>query len=583
LKEERESMSKARISSALALSLVTFGAAACTSSVDTPNGGGPSGTTGGSAAGGSAAGGSGGASGSSPSGGVGATTQNCTAPVAPKAPLRRLTRFEYNNTVRDLAKNMDSPADLFPPDELGSGFGADAKTQTVSDVLAEKYMTTAKKMAAALTAADRIAELAPCATAPAKDAEVACVRTAIDKFVPLAFRRPLEAGEADGLVQLFQTVRTAGATFPSSLAAVVEAVFQAPEFLYRPEIGVPVEGRADLLRPTGYEMATRLSYLFLGSLPDDGLRAAAASGALSTAEGVKTEAERLLTDARARSTVRFFFDNLLPIQGLSTLTRGDFPEFTGKLGSLMRQETQTFLEHEVFDGGTWPQALTAPYTYVNEQLAAFYGITGVTGEAFQKVSLDGVKRAGLLTQAGMVAGPIHSNETNPVVRGAFVLNRLMCVKVSLPPASLGPIVPPDAKAGGTARDRFTAHSSNPQCAGCHKMLDPIGFALENFNAIGQWQDQENGQAINVTVDSPQLGTFSGAVELGKKLAEYPDAQVCFASNWANYAYGRGTEDQDACTLQQLQERFTATNYNIKELLVQLAQTDTFLYLPAVRE
>lgn len=532
----------------------------------------------------SGAGSSGAASGGSGAAGGSAsmTPADCGNPLPPRAPLRRLTRFEYNNTVRDLAQIMDAPANNFPPEEIGSGFGTDADTQSVSDVLTEKYMSTAAKIAATLTGPDRIATFAPCATSVTAVTESSCAQSVVDTFVPLAYRRPLEGDEAESLLQLFQTVRGGGASFASSLAAVLEAVLQGPEFLYRVELGVPVEGRADLRRPTGSEMATRLSYFLIGSLPDEQLRAAAASGGLDTREGVKTEATRLLGDPRARDVVRFFFDGLLPIQGLSSLMRTKFPQFSGQIGSLMRQETQTFLENIVFSGGSWPEALTAPYSYMNEELATFYGISGVTGSAFQKVPLDGVKRAGLLTQGGIVAGPIHSNETNPVVRGSFVLSKLMCAKISTPPASLGPIVPPDVAKGGTARERYSAHSSNPQCAGCHRLLDPIGFSLENFNAVGQWQEQENGKPIDVSVESPQLGVLSGAVELGKKLAESPDAEACFAANWANFAYGRASEDQEACTMQRVQEHFKTSGYNVKELLLELTQTDTFLYLPGVR-
>lgn len=438
-------------------------------------------------------------------------------------------------------------------------------------------------MAAALTAPERIAELSACASAPDSASEAACARSVLDVFTPRAYRRPLEPGEADDLVQLFQTVRSSGQSFPSSLAAALEAVLQAPEFLYRPELGVAVEGRPDVLRPTGYEMATRLSYLFLGSMPDAALQAAAARGELATPQGVKAQATRLLGDNRAHQVVRFFFDNLLPIAGLGSLIRAEHPTFSQDIGRLMREETQTFLENEVFGGGTWPNALSAPYTYVNQELAAYYGIPGVTGAEFRKVPLDGVQRAGLLTQAGIVTGPIHSNDTNPVVRGAFVLKKLMCIAIGPPPDTLGPIVPPDPKLGGTARDRYTAHSARQECRSCHNVLDPIGFALENFNAVGQWQDHENNLPINVRVDSPQLGELNGAVEMGKKLAESPDAQACFAMNWANFAYARSSDEQDECTMTRVQEKFQAAGYNIKELLLELTQTDTFLYLPAVRQ
>lgn len=558
---------------ALGLVLVVVGAAACSAE------GRPGGSVG--AAGGAGSGAGAGAVGGA-SAGIGGQTRAACTEAAPTAPLRRLTRFEYNNTVRDLAKIIDAPADSFPPEDAGSGFGTDAKTQSVSDILAEKYVTTARKIAATLTQPDRISALSACTSAVDATNESACARTVLDAFVPLAYRRPLQAGEAEDLVQLFQSIRSSGETFPSSLAAALEAVLQAPEFLYRPELGEAIDGRSDVLRPTGYEMATRLSYLFLGSMPDPELQAAAASGELATAQGVRAQATRLMGDARAHQVVRFFFDNLLPISGLGSLIREKHPDFTQAIGRLMREETQVYLENEVFGGGTWPNALSAPYTYVNQDLAAFYGIPGVTGPTFQKVPLDGVRRGGLLTQAGIVTGPIHANETNPVVRGAFVLRKLLCVKVGSPPDSLGPIVPPDPNKGGTARDRYTEHSSRNECRGCHVLLDPLGFALENFNAIGQWQDHENDLPINVMVDSPQLGTFNGAVEMGKKLAESPEAQACFAGHWANFAYARGSDEQDECGLFKLQEKFAGAGYSIKELLVELTQTNTFLYLPAVR-
>jgi hypothetical protein len=291
----------------------------------------------------------------------------------------------------------------------------------------------------------------------------------------------------------------------------------------------------------------------------------------------------LFSDPKTRDVVRFFFDSLLPIQALGSLTRTEnYGGFTQEIGHLMRQETQTFLQDQVFNGGSWTAALTAPHTFVNDKLAAFYGIANVTGSEFRQVPLDGQKRAGLMTQAGMLAGPIHSDPNNPVVRGAFVLNKLLCVKISTPPPELGPIVPPDPNIGGTSRDRYTEHSKSPACKGCHTMLDPIGFALENFNSVGQWQDMENGKVIDVTVESPQLGAFSGAVELGKKMAESPEVQGCFVTNWANYAYGRGTDEQDACTMDQLKTQFQAKSSNIKELLLELSQTNTFLYMPAVQ-
>jgi len=519
-----------------------------------------------------------------PGGIIGA--QACSAPLPPSAPLRRLTRFEYNNTLRDLANITDNPANAFPSEESGNGFGNDAASQSVPNILAEKYISAAASIASTLTDPANVGKLASCASAPLVGDEVTCVRSVIDGFVARAYRRTVQPAEADGLTQLFQKLRV-NETFSSSLAAMLEAVLQGPDFLYKPEFGEPVPGRTDVLRPTGDEMAVRLSYLFLGSIPDDALRQAAARGELQTPAGVQTQAQRLLADPNARQVTAFFFDNLLPIAALSALERDKtlFPAWNAKIGSLMRQETQTFLDHEIFEGpGTWPGMFTAKYTYLNDELAAYYGIPGVSGSSFQQVALDGLKRGGLLTQGGMVAGPIHSNPTNPVTRGALIVKKLLCQNIPLPTgAVLSQVKVPEPNSAPTARERFSAHSSQPACAACHSNLDPVGFALENFDAVGQWRDQENGVTIDPSGNSPLFGSFSGPVELGQRVAESPEAMQCFARRWMEFGYGRVTGERDACALQSTWEKFKGAGYNVKTLLIQLTETDTFNYLPAVRE
>ncbi len=564
--------------SALALLLAVGGAAACTGEIgqgqmSPPAQGGTSAVGGGAGPGASGS--------SSNTGGTSTNPQSCT-PAAIRAPLRRLTRFEYNNTVRDLVQDTSLPANAFPSEELGNGFGNDADSQAVVGALVEQYVTVAEKVAAAATTAERIGSLAPCAS-QVKDAasETACAKTVAETFTPKAWRRALQPGEADGLVALFSAIRV-DSDFRSSVAAMLEAIFQSPEFLYKPELGVDVAGRK---QPTGEEMATRLSYLFWASTPDDLLRTAAQSGELMTAEGVRTQAQRLLADPKARDVVRFFFDNLLPISSLSSLEREKekYPTFSAKIGALMRTETQTFLEREIFESaGTWPGVFTANYTYVNEELAKFYGISGVTGDAFQKVMLDpSTHRGGLLTQAGILAGPVHSNHENPVVRGSFVVQKLMCLPIPKPTGDIAAkVTPPDPESAATARQRFSTHSSDPVCRACHVNMDPFGFALENFNVVGLWRDQENGVTIDASGDAPLLGKFNGALEMQAAMAASEDAQDCFASQWMSFGYGRTVTKSDAC---DVGDTFKAKGYNVQELLLALAQSEAFLTLPAVRE
>lgn len=507
------------------------------------------------------------------------------------APLRRLTRFEYNKTVRDLLGDTTEPANLFPSEEIGNGFGNDADAQSVSSLLAEKYGTVGEAIAVQATGSpEALAKLAPCAgqidgTTDAATEE-ACVRTLVESFAMRAYRRPLDAGEISELVDLHKTIR-ASSNFATSVASVIEAVLQSPDYLYRVEWGTAEP--SGLRRPTAYEMATRLSYFLWGTMPDPVLFEAAKNGELQTAEGVRKHATRMLDDPQARPVIRFFFDNLLPISNLSNLERDEavFPTYSAQIGSLMRQETQRFLEYEIFEGGgTWQSALTAPYTFVNEPLANYYGISGVQGNDFVKVDVDTTQRLGLLTQAGMVAGTIHSNHTNPVVRGSFIVNKLMCKKIELPTASdiLEQVKPPDPSSGKTGRERFSAHSKDPVCKGCHSQMDPIGLAFENYDAVGLWRDTENGETIDASGWVPGSDVkASGPVELVTQIAEAEETQDCFATNWMNFAYGRTLGAEDVCTASRLQEEFASSGYNIKNLLVSLTQTDAFLYLPARKE
>lgn len=510
---------------------------------------------------------------------------NCEPVATDRATLRRLTRFEYNNTVADLLGDTTRPANAFPSEELANGFGNDANAQSVSSLLAEQYNTVAESVALRATATpEDLARLAPCAgevteATPAADAD-ACVAQVVEDFVARAFRRPLLAGEAEDFVALGTTVR-AEADFGTGIAVVIEAVLQSADFLYRIEHGfVDEQGHR---RPTGYEMASRLSYLLWGTMPDRELLDAAEAGELVDAASVAAHAERLLDDPRSHAVVRFFFDNLLPISALSQLERDPerYPQYSAEVGALMREETQRFLEHEIFEGpGTWDHALTAPYTFVNETLAEFYGIPGVQGDDFVQVDLDPTQRQGLLTQAGLLAGTIHSNETNPVVRGAFIMRELLCVTIPLPQGDvLDEVEIPDPGSGATARERYIKHSEDPVCAGCHSLMDPVGLALENYDPIGRWRDEENGVTIDPSGNLPGVSPVSGPIELVRAIAEEEQTYTCFADQWSNFAYGRTSTAADACTQDFLRESFTASGHDVRQLLLELTQTDDFLYLP----
>ena len=504
-----------------------------------------------------------------------------------RAPLRRLTRFEYSNTVRDLLGDDSMPGNGLPSEEIGNGFGNDANAQSVSSLLAEQYALVAEEVAVRATSTpDKLAALAPCAAGIIDGAdagtESACVHELVERLATRAYRRPLEPGEVEDLVELQRSIRQ-DAPFETSIAAVIEAVLQSPEFLYRVEWGITdAQGRR---RPSDYEMASRLSYFFWASMPDDELFAAAERGELVTDEGVLQQATRMLDHPRSRSVLRYFFDHLLPISGLAELERDRdrFPEFSPAIGALMREETQQFLEYEIFEGSrTWPGILTADYTFANAALAQFYGLEGVEGDAFQKVPIDTSKRLGLLTQAGVLAGPLHSNESNPVARGGFIVQKMMCINIPFPTAEdvVDEVMPPDPDSGATARERFSRHSEDPVCRACHQLMDPTGFTFESFDAVGAWRDNENGVPLDLSGAVPGTGEpVDGPLELVQKLAEQERTHACFARHWSTFAFGRILDVGDECTMASIEARFQESGYEVYELLLALTQTDDFLFMP----
>jgi hypothetical protein len=191
-----------------------------------------------------------------------------------------------------------------------------------------------------------------------------------------------------------------------------------------------------------------------------------------------------------------------------------------------------------------------------------------------------------LTHAGVLAGPIHTNHENPVVRGSFVVQKLLCNPIPFPSGDVAAkVTPPDPNSAATARQRFTQHSLDPVCRACHQNMDPVGYALENFDVIGQYRTQENGVTIDVSGQTALLGEtpFNGAIELGQRIAASEEAQKCFAGQWMNFGYGRTVVDDETCTITNVQNKFKETGYNIKELLLALTQSDAFLYLPTVRK
>ncbi len=504
----------------------------------------------------------------------------CTAKPAIRpgaSPMRRLTRFEYDNTVRDLLGDTSQPARLFPPDEEALGFDNNAEARTVGSLLAEYYMNAAEQLAEGSLA--RLRTGYPCDTASV--GESACGRRFVEAFGKRAWRRPLPAAEVDAMAAVFEAGRRGG-DYNTGLQLVVRVMLQAPQFLYRVELGgTPLAGTA-VVQLDAWQVASRLSYLLWGTMPDAALFAAAESGGLLNKGEIATQARRMLADKNARPMMDHFHDQWLALEEVDALDK-DVKRFVGygpDIGKLMKQETMTFVNAIVSaDQGGLGALLTAPYSYMNAKLATFYGVPGPTGTAFAQTSPEPARRAGLLSQGSLMSIFSLADQSSPVERGKLVRLQLLCEVLPNPPAD-AVIVPPVVNPNLTTRDRWAQHSANPSCAGCHRMLDPIGLGFENYDAVGRWRDTEARKTIDArgeVVGTDVAGPFNGVPELAVKLARSEQVAGCVVRQWFRFGYGRGEGTDDACTTSALEQAFRASSQSVRSLLVALTQTDAFLY------
>lgn len=498
------------------------------------------------------------------------------------APIRRMTRFEYNNTVRDLLGETSAPASSFVAEEQALGFNNQATSLGVTQLLAEQMMSAAEKIAA--KAVLDLDALIPYCDALAQG-EQSCANMFIEHFGKRAFRRPLKADEKKRFSDLYNFGRAEYQSHAEGISLVIQAALQSPHFLYRVEFGMPDPVERDVVKLDAYETASRLSYLLWNTMPDEALFEAADSQSLSTPQQIETQARRMLDDPKAREAVTNFHSQWLELSHIEHISKDKsvYPAYNDGLRSLWIAETQSFLEHVIFDGeGDVKTMLSAPYSMMNADLALFYGISeGLPpGDAFEKVTLDPAQRAGLLTQASLLSYHAKPNQSSPVHRGKFVRERLLCQTLPPPPNDIE-IKPPEVKPGATTRERFSEHSKNQACIGCHQLMDPIGFGFEHYDGIGMWRDEDQDLPVDASgkliKTSDINGEFNGAVELAKKLSESEEVRQCVATQWFRFGYGRAEGEKDACTMADLQSVFAASGGNVKELLVALTQTESFLY------
>jgi len=552
-----------------------------------PSGAGSSGS--GSSGNGSSAG-----SGSTQAGGLPATpptAEECAkSQDLVRTPLRRLTKSEYANTVKDLLNvDVTAAADL-PADEVTNGFDNNAAVLTVSSLHAEKYVLVSEALAK-LAVQNLSALTAGCDAAT--QGEDTCAAAFAKSFGRRAFRRPTTAEDERQLLAAYSAGRTGG-SYAEGIEVMIRAALQSSNFLYRLEITPAADAGAKRIALSPFELASRLSYLVWASGPDDALLDAAAQGQLSTKAQVAAKARELLAGTKARTAVGSFFEQWTGTRRLAITTKNNalFPAFSTELRDAMAKELPAFVNDVLWSGDhKLSTLLTAPVAFVSGPLAQLYGVSAppaASGAAPVKVTLPAAQgRAGILTQAGFLSVQGHPDQTSPVLRGKFVRAMLLCQPPPPPPADVD-ISVPAVEEGATARLRFAAHESAAgSCAGCHKLMDPIGLAFEHFDAVGQYREKENGQALDVTgeilgANDPQLtGGFNGAAELAAKLANSEQVRNCMATQFFRFASGRSEAAADACSLSSMNQAFDTANGDVIELIVATTQTDAFWFRPQV--
>lgn len=490
-------------------------------------------------------------------------------------PLLRLSRREYNNTVRDLLGDTTHPADAFPDDRDRTFLFRRAGLVATQD--ADLLRTAAEALAA--TAVKTRSKLVTC---DAGGDEAACAAKFISEFGLRAYRRPLSTAESAHLTDLYRTARGELALgFDAAIGLLLEAILQAPSFLYHwesPYDSPRLEDGAVAL--SAYDLASRLSYFIWGSMPDQALFDAAAQGKLASDADLAAQARRMLADDKAKDNVSAFFREWLELDQLTQLPKdaASYPDYNPELQSALLGGTDAFVRHVVFDAdGKLETLLTANFTFSDQLLGKVYDNTA-SGSTLTLTMLDSSKRLGLLGEPAFLSITGSPDGSNPVKRGKAVYTKLLCGELPPPPPNVPPAKP--ASAGGTTRQRFTEHDQNVCATACHSLMDPIGFAFEHYDGIGRYRTQDNGQPVDstgtLTLDG-QGRSFADAVELARLLSTSDSVRSCFAKQWLRFALGRAETTADADSLATIGKAFAAGGYVVPDLLPSIVASRSFRF------
>jgi hypothetical protein len=497
----------------------------------------------------------------------------------PTVALRRLTHSQYNNTIRDLLGDQSAPANQFPLEDFVNGFKNQYQAQNLSPLLVEAYSAAAERLARnAFQGGDRRG-LIPCKPS------AACRARFVREFGLKVFRRPLEPAEQQRYEQLFRRE----SDFYRGAQLAVEAMLQSPHFLFRLD-----ETANPQWRP--YVTASRLAYALWDSMPDAALFERAARGELATAQGIETAARRMLDDPRARHALDEFVAQWLRFDRLLTASkdRRRYPGFNRESAVAMTAEARTFIADLVWNDRNFMDVFTADYSFINADLATIYGVPAPAKE-FDRVKFPAeAERAGLLGQTLFLALTAKPDDTSPTARGLFIREQFLCQHVAEPPPGVNTNLPEITEAKPqTNRERMREHVTNPSCATCHNLIDPIGFGFEKYDAIGARRDKfkllffgdsEGGdrRARARTVELPLDTTgyvaglpdsqFASPRELGTVLARSSPCQECLVKQYFRYTAGRLETPADRPMIRRVFEDFKKSQFSFRELMISLVRS-----------
>ncbi|MEW5738752.1 MAG: DUF1592 domain-containing protein [Myxococcota bacterium] len=616
--------------------------------------------------------------------------------------LRRLNRYEYNATVRDLLGDTSRPADDFPADDFGHGFDNQGDVLSTAPLLVEKYEAAARKLVETALAAEyqpgatvrveaetatastgaasgsawnlysngtltqsvtvpmggaftfraRVWQQAagpdparmrylvdgrsvgevdvtntaaqtltqpvtltagphtigveftndyyqdpedrnllidwleldkPAAGTPGAGARIlvcdpttgaACVRSVLERFGRKAWRRPLTSEEVDRYVAVVAVAQAEGEPVQAGLTNALQALLLSPHFLFRVEAD---DGDTAPRALSDHELATRLSYFLWGSMPDDELSALADQGALRP--NLDAQVRRMLADSRSEALVTQFAGSWLWSRSVDEASPDPtlFPSMTAPLKAALRQETEAFVRSFLQEDRSALELVQSDDMFVSDVTAAHYGVPAPGSAAMVRLRQVPEGRGGLLGHAGLLTVTSQPNRTSPVKRGKWVLAQLLCTEPPPPPANVEAFVP-SATPTGTLREQMEAHRSKAECAGCHNLMDPIGFGLENFDAIGRYRTVDTGGfPIDASGTLYNGKSFAGPRELATLVKEDDRFPLCVTMQLFTYALGRAPSTGDACAVAELNQAFAAKGHRLSELVVALVQSESFTH------